>query len=722
MRGDQHSVLQRLVQLLLLCALACFSVSVSAQQAEGEFEHLRIAAIAEHKTLAPGQKTRIAIRLQHEKHWHTYWKFPGDSGLPTKLSLRINAREQPVSLFWPTPKALVVGGIHNVGYEGEAILLADFTVPADASDQANIALDLSWLVCKEECIPGRGTLSFTLPVADVAETDAEQAQLFKRAESMLPAPAPASVRAQFYRKDQRIWIQLNAPAALLVERFPASAQRQLFVGDNALAAVAQSAIGQSGDTLSTVRDQHESFVAEPAALELVWVAETPSGQRSALSVMATPAARDISGEIAALMQSAGTAPGSTAQVSPGSTSQPLSQSFIAALLLAFGGGLILNLMPCVFPVLSLKVMGFLDVSPSSVRVQSISYSAGVIVSFLSLGLLWLSVRSAGQELGWGFQLQSSPLIATLALLMFVLGLSMSGLVHFGYRLQSLGQQVSTADSGWRGAFFNGVLACVIASPCTAPMMGTALGYALVQPAWICLSVLLALGFGFAAPMLLLAINPALSAKLPKPGAWMQTTKQALAIPMYLSAIWLLWVLGQQRDIDSVALVLVAATLLAIGLIWREQLRFSERSVARVAAIALAGLALLPLYAATRAPTASDVTWQPYSAEALQTLQQQQKPVLVQMTAAWCVTCKVNERVAMSGAQFAALLKQHQVVAMKGDWTSEDAKITSYLRSFGASGVPLVVLYSPSGATEVLPQVLTPSIVEAAVLRATGVDP
>jgi len=706
--------MKRALFCLWLAMLSLIPLSTQAQSmlAEQRFEHVGISVYAEHSLLQAGGRTTLAFRLRHDPHWHTYWKFPGDSGLPTKLKLRIgNAQAIAAPLQWPTPQPIDVGGIHNVGYEGEVWLLADVAAPTESIDKLTLTAELSWLICKEECIPGRGEFLMQLPIGNTGAIDNSHTNTFAKARAALPKAAPEDWKASVLMQGAQIRLQLDGDLAA----FAAAKSLQLFVGSDSFAEIKPSPIAISASRLTALRAKHEAFTEMPIALELLWVMQSDTGERVGFVTSASLSIREAGDQSTAL-------PG-TAANSAASVTLPM------ALLLAFLGGVILNLMPCVLPVLSLKIMGLLEAGPAAVRMHGLYYSAGVISSFLLLGAVLLILRSAGQSLGWGFQLQSPALVAGLSLLLFVLALSMSGLVHFGYGLAGLAQNIGVQnssvpaqqDSGHghaRSAFFSGVLACVVASPCTAPMMGTALGYALVQPAWVSLSVLATLGLGLAAPMLLLAAIPALALYMPKPGAWMQTLKHALAVPMYLSAIWLGWVLAQQRGVDAFAWLLVAAVLLALGLVWREQQRFTDAKFSRLGAHALILIAALPVFFALQKPDpVSEVDWQTYSAASLRNLRDQGEPVLVQMTAAWCVTCKLNERVAMSGADFAASLREKGVYALKGDWTDQDAAITSYLQSYGASGVPLVVLYSRNGDAEVLPQILTPAIVEAALIRA-----
>ena len=417
--------------------------------------------------------------------------------------------------------------------------------------------------------------------------------------------------------------------------------------------------------------------------------------------------------------SAGAAPTDAATAPVG----PLQTSLFAALLLALGGGLILNLMPCVLPVLSLKAVSLLESgeNPARRRRHALAYTAGVLASFLALGLGILALRSAGHALGWGTQLQQPLLVAVLACVIFALGLSMSGVVQFGASLGNAGSALANRG-GAVGDFFTGVLAVVVASPCTAPFMGGALAYAFAAPAPDALLVFLMLGVGLALPFLAIAWIPALARWLPKPGRWMETLKQVLAFPMYLTAAWLAWVLANQRGADAVGLLLVTMVLLALALWWFERSR--GRSPRRHALTALLALAVLaPLYLLAQVPAStSAVAAQEgvlaYSPQKLAELRAANTPVFVDMTADWCITCKANEHAVLDGAAFRAALKRSGAVYMKGDWTNEDPAITAFLQQYHSPGVPLYVVFPKGGgAGRQLPTVLTTAMVTRALNEA-----
>lgn len=463
-----------------------------------------------------------------------------------------------------------------------------------------------------------------------------------------------------------------------------------------------------------------------AAVTPLVITPLPSGRRSADPAVADPPAaqplvvrpngNDEGASPAMPDASAGNAGRSQP---PANAGQADSLAWI--LLLALAGGLVLNLMPCVLPVLSLKVLGLAQSGESRqhARRHALWYTLGVLVAFATIGALVLALRAAGQAAGWGFQLQHPWFIAALAYLMFVVGLSLSGVFTLGGNLGGIGQSLASRR-GAAGDFFTGVLACVVASPCIAPFMGPALGYAFTAPAAMAMLVFLALGLGLALPFLLIGFVPALAGRLPRPGAWMETFKQVLAFPMYLTAIWLLWVLGKQRGIDAMALLLAGAALLALGLWWFERSRWHSRRAGMALGALLALLALVPVWGVTRmeppARAASDGTVA-YSPEMLDRLRADNRVVFVNMTADWCVTCKANERNVLDRDTFRDTLKRVDAVYMHGDWTNVDPQISAFLEQHKAVGVPLYVVYGPGAPPRVLPTVLTQSIVEDALLRA-----
>jgi thiol:disulfide interchange protein len=647
---------------------------------------------------APGGSFQLALKLEHDPHWHTYWLNPGDTGLPTKVRVRAPAGVEVGALEFPPPQRIDVGGLINFGYEGELRLLLPVTVAASFSASSiPIEIDASWLVCKEECIPGKATLKLDIAVG-AAAVESPLSGAIGDARNRVPVEAisaPIEVDGTSYHVD------LKPNAA--VELFPLTTQ----LVNNAAPSIDLS----SARTRASFRQSDEfdvlperaRFLAVPTAARAYWV-----------DVTLEPAA--------ASAPSATAAPIATSQ--GGSADVTLLTALGAALL----GGLILNLMPCVFPVLSLKALSFATLGGAERRtaiIDGIAYTAGVVLSFVALAALLLGLRAAGEAVGWGFQLQNPWVNGALAYLFFAMGLSLLGAVSFGQSIMGLGQSLSEGH-GARAAFFTGVLACVVASPCTAPFMGAALGYAVTQPAPIALGVFAVLGFGLALPMLLIALIPGLSERLPKPGAWMDRFKQALGFPLLLTAVWLLWVVGRQLSVDAVALLLGGMVALTLALMLKDAAPQSTLArTARAFGIALSvALAAGAWWAvgtspASSADTRAETGTESFSAARLSALRAAGQPVLINMTADWCLTCKVNERIALNSDAFRAALERHGVVYMKGDWTHYDAEITAYLAQFGRNGVPLYVLYPRHGEPELLPQVLTPDGVAEALARAAA---
>ncbi|WP_445360598.1 protein-disulfide reductase DsbD family protein [Microbulbifer sp. EKSA005] len=417
------------------------------------------------------------------------------------------------------------------------------------------------------------------------------------------------------------------------------------------------------------------------------------------------ASQDIESQDSALITGAPTPPASAGGAA-GSSNVTLS----LALLLAFAGGLILNLMPCVFPVLSIKLLAVSQAAQNASQRHhhGWAYTLGVVLSFVAIAAVMLALRAGGEAVGWGFQLQSPWLVAALAYLFFIMGLSLSGMTELGSNLMGIGGNLNKRQ-GLSGSVASGALATLVASPCTAPLMGSALGFAVTQPALIALSVFAALGAGMAAPFLLLTYIPALAEKLPKPGPWMDRLKQLLAFPMYLTAVWLLWVLGRQAGGDGVALVLAGAVAIAFALwLWpRPQWHWLRGSLA-LASLALAAFLLPQLKTINQSEQLSSSDyWEPYSAERLETARSEGRAVLANMTAAWCITCLMNEKAVLSSTEVSDALERLNVVALKGDWTNQDPRISELLAKYGRTSVPLYLLYPADGGdAKILPQILS----------------
>lgn len=680
-------------------------------------DHARVALVAERATIEPGGSLRVALNIQHEPEWHTYWINPGDSGLPTKLTWTLPEGVSAGAIEWPLPARKDFDGLVNIGYDGD--LLLPVTISADAGLAVGTAVDLkvkaSWLICRDICIPGDAELSLPIRVVAASDHDAP-ADPWRARLAVLAADAPKrdpGLSAALIDAGERIDIVLRGlPADVdptAVEVFPAVEQ--------VLANPRGDASREADGAIRISTPKSDYFVAMPAELELVAaVSRGESRDAYALTAIATTAPAADAGSTAASASAA-------APPADGS-----GGSLLVAVGLALIGGLILNLMPCVFPVLALKALGIADSAhaPATARRHGLLYLAGVLAAFLALGGLLIALRAGGEALGWGFQMQVPWVVGALALLLFAMGLSLSGVFTLGGRLMNVGAGLASGRDG-SASFWNGVLAVIVASPCTAPFMGPALGFAVTQSAPLALAVFAALGVGLALPIVALSFYPRLASLLPRPGAWMDTFKQAMAFPLYLTAVWLAWVLGRQAGVDALAVLLIGATALALG-VWLIGSSASG-NVARVVGVtaiagAIACVALADRFAlpaatqtiagsATAAPAAGvhGGIGRPWRAFEFAELRAAGEPVLVNMTAAWCLTCLANERVALSSDAFADALTEHGVHYLEGDWTHRDADITRYLATYGRNGVPLYVLYPRGGGDgEVLPQLLTPDFV------------
>jgi thiol:disulfide interchange protein/DsbC/DsbD-like thiol-disulfide interchange protein len=680
----------------LSAALLAVPLLALAAPPQAATEHVNARLVASQAAVAPGQRFTVALEQDIKAHWHTYWLNPGDSGQATTIAWT-GAEAGPIQ--WPTPAVQPIGPLVNYGYEGRVALLVDLTVPADAQPGSRFqpVAEVRWLVCKDVCIPEQVTLGLDLPVAAQGQAGADAAQIDEW-RGAIPKPAPFVVQL----KPAAQGVSLSGPTAGVTKAY--------FFADTwgAVAHSAPQALTAEGGGWS---------LALPAGDDPV----KPGQPLSGVVVLTTAAGQQAWTVSAPMPEGAGKGPGPADLAAPAAAvPTPAADSdlgVLTAMALALVGGLILNLMPCVFPVLSIKALAL--VKQGDHKAEGLAYTAGVLASFALLAGVLIALRAGGQQVGWGFQFHSPVFVLVVAYLLFMVGLNLSGLFDIGGGFTGIGSGLA-ARQGLAGSFFTGVLAAVVATPCTAPFMGAALAFALAQPAAVLLAVFLALGLGLALPFLILAFWPAAQRWLPRPGAWMDTFKQFLAFPMYAAVVWLLWVLAQQAGPDGVALALIGLVLIAFGLWWRNASGASTLgSGAAVAGVVLAlGLstALKPVDAA--APAAS-AAYEAYSAERVAELRAQNKPVFVNMTASWCISCLVNERVALSRPEVKDAFAKAGITYLKGDWTREDPAITAVLKAHGRSGVPLYLYYAPGAAeAQVLPQILTPGLVIEAVSSPT----
>lgn len=704
MRRAGFRLLQRAALALAVLAPAPL---LAAESAAVTSPRVTATLLSGRDAVAPGERFHVALVQRIAPGWHTYWRNPGDSGEPTRIDWALPEGVAAGAIQWPAPKAIRVEPLVNFGFEGTVLLPVEITVPATAKpgEMLSLAANATWLVCEKICIPEEGSFRLDLPVAGAGSSDAAAQARIERALADLPQPAGFTGALEASGPDK---------LALALPGLPAGASDLRFfpVSDTLIEHAAEQPA--AGGTLTLKRST--AFKIETPRLDGV-VTFNEGGVRRALA---------LSAEVEpALLQAAAAPAQPPAKVTlPPPPAEDLT--LLLALAFAFAGGLILNLMPCVLPVLFIKALGFAQLARADraeVRRQGLLFLAGVLASFLALAAMVIALGT-----GWGFQLQSPPLVVLLAVLMALIGFNLIGAFEIGGRLQGLGDGLASRG-GPLGAFMTGALAVVVATPCTAPFMGAAMGYALTQPPAAALAIFMALALGFAAPVAALSYAPGLLRLLPKPGRWMVVLKQAFAFPMFATAIWLIWVATVQAGANGALAALVA--ILAAGFaLWLVGVTRSSGRGVRVAAAAAAIL----LVAATSAFVVQNATpsAQPaaqagadapgaWSPARVAELQAQGRPVFVNFTAAWCITCLANERVALSRQEVKDAFARLGVAYLKADWTNRDAVIAATLADYGRAGVPLYLFYpATKGApAEVLPQLLTPDAVVSAAGRAAG---
>ncbi len=660
--------------VLILLALAFALTGEGNAASEVRADHVAFSLAIE-QAPRPGATLWVAIRQEIDPGWHTYWRNPGDSGLATSFTWSLPDGVKAGETAWPAPQRFVTGSIVNFGYSGEADLL----VPLQMASTARFAsgkVTLSLLECAQMCIPERVTLDIPQAAASSA------ASLFAQVRASLPRVLRGQMH--FAVLPLRVRLMLRDPAlahASLAGAQFIPATTRLVDYD------APAEIERHGDTViwSAPRVALDKPVSTFAG-----ILELPG--RGAFSVSAVPFP----------------APAAAAE-------SPFAR-IAQASFFAFLGGLILNLMPCVLPILSMKALAMVRAgeTPHEMHRDGVLYFVGVLATFALIAGTLLALKSGGAALGWGFQLQYPPVVLALALLMAAIGLNLLGAFELPLSLAGVGDGLAR-KAGAQGAFFTGALAVLVASPCTAPFMGTALGYALTQTPAIAAIVFLALGMGFALPFSASALSPQFARLVPRPGPWMVRFRAALAFPMFATAIWLLWVLGQQLGATAMAIGLLTA--LALGfLLW---LWPAISRAVRVGA-ALSAVVILAAGAFALQPPSDEASWSPWSTAAVSAARSAGKVVLVDFSAAWCVTCLVNERVALANQSVVARLRQEGVVTLKADWTNRSTDISEELAHYGRGGVPLYLLYPRRARSSpiVLPQILTPGLVLGA-LEAAG---
>ena len=672
-QGSQRNFAGRFILLVItvVVALSLFSTPTRADEFI-DADHVRIRWLVPEQFAENPQEKTIGLYFEVDPEWHVYWQNAGDSGAAPRFAFTSDQLAVG-DAQWPLPKRLPIAHLTNMGYEGNVAYLFPAQLIANANNTVTLTADLEWLVCKEDCIPGFATMTLERPIAgEQDQWSVADAGIIAQFQARLPQPpqeAPWQMDSLVFHADTaQLVMTLRGPK---MQEAPTA-----YPVDGNIVSAAKPDVTEIADGYQ-LRFTTMPGVATPAQTDFI--------------VVAGDKAWDFSAQ-----------PVSAASIVP-----PDTQPLMVLLLLAFAGGVILNLMPCVFPVLSIKLFSLIQTSGQGAAAHRVRegfmYTAGVLATFAVLGGIFLALRAGGSAIGWGFQLQSPVVVIALALLFWLMALSFIGAFEFGHSLMNLAGKANS-----RSSFATGVLAVFVAAPCTGPFMGAALGASAVLPAPQAMAIFLGLGAGLAAPFLLLAISPRLSALLPKPGPWMETLRQFLAFPLFATVIWLLWVLGQLVGDDG-WLIGTGLLLVVSMVIW---LLRSDRSIVKVGAGAMVLLAMVVAvkqlqHAETAAlPTASDSAWQSFDAQKIAAARQSGQAVFIDFTAAWCITCQVNKKLVLDTDEASALFEQHDVLRIRADWTRYDEDITEALAALNRNSVPVYVFYPAGGGQEVLPQILT----------------
>ncbi len=687
-----------------------FSISAYADSSEATSSHLKLSLISEVQQYENNKSFKVGILVTPDPEWHIYWLNPGDSGSVPKFDWSSSFNAEVSEAEFPLPHKIPVGPLANFGYENETLI--SFNVQPVGDNDITLKVDTEFLVCQEECIPANALLSINIPRSNGnAVLNPDYKDLFSKARAQEAIEYP-SVALKTYQDSKNLYISGILPPDKIASSQQSNLQffpfKNLLIKNSALQKIK---IDKDSFKISISKHQEGKDIA---GIEGILVSDT--GWASGID---SPQALQVKSD---------DIPKEDVVAVP-------SGNLGTAILLAFLGGLILNLMPCVFPVLTIKIFSIIDSSQHyshfSKAKASVLFTLGVISSFLTLALFIVASRQTGESLGWGFQLQSPAFVAALAALMLILSLNFLGVFEIGASIQNLATRkqqhfYKKSFSENFSHFLDGVLVTALATPCTAPFMGSAMAYGLSAPALHMVLVFTALGLGTALPFALLNLSPALAAKLPKPGAWMLTLKKLLAFPLLATCLWLIWVYGLQTSVNSLVTLLTCLLLISFCLFMYGH--FAGPSASSLKRKILSALALASFSCVFFIPSLNQsnhkLEWQPYSESKVIELRKQGKAVYVDFTAAWCITCQVNKIVALESAPVINKIKELDIAMLKADWTNKDPEITKAIQEFQREGVPLNVIY-PSNLKEdpeILPQILTPAIVIEALERNNAEKP
>jgi thiol:disulfide interchange protein DsbD len=711
--------------IFVLSVVLAAGLPARAASSSADADHVHVQLVVPEGYLYPGASNDAGLYFKLEPGWHIYWKNPGDAGLPPHIQWTMPKGITAGSMRFPAPKRLPLGPLMDFGYENEVLfpfnLVADKTIKAGS---VVLHANVDWLVCRASCIPGKADLETTIRIFPeepmVAITSPSDSALYKRLSELVPKPLPATVKALFQ--------PIPRGFLLSVETGQREAEASFFPEDqDILNNPAPQRFTATANGLILDLKKDANLAANPAQLR--GVLELSGGR--AYEIAALPgavAANEAANESqnpgmgTEKLPSGAKAPSNSVESMYGLKPVPFtrqSPSHAISLFVRVSG--------LAFPVLFLKGLALVNSGSEErhkLRAHGLVYTAGILVSFWTLVALLLGLRAAGATLGWGFQFQSPVFLALMAGLLFFLGLSLAGQFEIGLTLTGAGDSLASKQ-GYTGSFFTGVLAVVVATPCTAPFMGAAIGYALSAPAAVTFAVFTALALGLAAPYVALTLQPAWTRLLPRPGVWMEILRQAISVPIFITVIWLAWVLAQAYGAGALTALLASFLLLAIAgwFLGRWPARRWATVVATIILLGVVALAALAprwfavadIQADHAGMVASDSAaadgWQPWTAEAVSRYQAQGRPVFVDFTASWCLSCQVNERVALDQLSVLQAFKSANVALLRADWTRHDEAITQALTALGRSGVPAYALYAPGETSpRLLPEVLTPGIV------------
>jgi len=696
--------------ILLLTALPS-----NAQETPEPLEkNVKIRVLSERGSIQAGETMWIGIEHSIKPHWHTYWQNAGDSGTPASIKWTLPEGFTTSKIHWPTPNKIPYPPLMNYGYENNVILLQKLTAPEILPEgELNITIDVDVLVCEEICIPEASSHALTLNAPD---TQSENNETYINA-ARTKLPQKIDWDSTFTDLGKSFTFTTTPNNATILDNLSPDMVEIFPLEWGMIHNVAKPEITIKDNQITLTQQRGERTITDLKTADFV-IAIGKGSSRLAYQVNAEQLAPIIA-----------PTPEPQTQAKMETTPTETGTSLLGALTLALLGGIILNLMPCVFPVLSLKALSLVKIAdehPDQARKHGLAYTAGVILSFIAIAATLIILKTLGAEIGWGFQLQNPIVVGLLAYLLFVVGLNLYGFFEFGSSLSNIGGNLIKGHSP-SSSFITGILATIVATPCTAPFMAAAIGFALTQSAIISLLVFATLGLGLALPYLALSFSPKLSKFLPKPGAWMESFKQLLAFPMFISAAWLTWVLTQQSGSIAALYAPIGAILIVFAFWASKTLKGKSDRLTAIGvalAIAIGLLLMLPTPTPSTQITKTNaehaaINWTP---QTLETALASNDPVFVEMTAAWCITCKINNRTSLNIDATKQLFTAQNIQYLVGDWTNQNADITKYLNSYGRNGVPLYVFYgSPDAngkrpAAELLPQILTPNIVKNAVTK------